>query len=156
LELFLNETRVATLFGPPYVQVVDVPQTEGVGYLRAVASLKDVPEQPPIEDVVMFNTPQFMEEVNVHLVELPTTVLKGGHPVNDLRQESSRGPEEGKPVKVAKFEHVTTLPLSIGMAIDTSGSMQPRMAEAQKAGAQFFGNTLRRGDRAFLVSFDTQ
>ena len=25
LELFLNETRVATLFGPPYVQVVDVP-----------------------------------------------------------------------------------------------------------------------------------
>src|SRR5260221_5318206 len=34
--------------------------------------------------------------------------------------------------------------------------MQPRMAEAQKAGSQFFANTLRKGDRAFLVSFDTQ
>jgi Ca-activated chloride channel family protein len=42
------------------------------------------------------------------------------------------------------------------MAIDTSGSMQPRIGEAAKAGAQFFSNTLRKGDRAFLVSFDTQ
>src|SRR4029077_3086601 len=71
LELFLNETRVATLFGPPYVQVVDVPAKEGIGYFRAVASLKDSPEQWTIEDVVTFNAPQFMEEVNVHLVELP-------------------------------------------------------------------------------------
>ena len=41
--------------------------------------------------------------------------------------------DEGKPVKIAKFEHVKNLPLSLGLAIDTSGSMQPRMAEAQKA-----------------------
>src|SRR5207253_9495061 len=39
LELFLNETRLATLFGSPWVQTVDIPKTEGVGYLRAVASL---------------------------------------------------------------------------------------------------------------------
>jgi VWFA-related protein len=97
-----------------------------------------------------------MEEVNVHLVELPTTVLRDGHPVNDLQQSAFTVLDEGKPVKVAKFEHVTNLPLSIGLAIDTSGSMQPRMAEAQKAASQFFGNTLRKGDRAFLVSFDAQ
>jgi VWFA-related protein len=156
LELFLGETRVATLYGPPYVQVVDVPQQEGVGYFRAVASLQDVPEQPPIEDVVTFNTAQYMEEVNVHLVELPTTVLRAGHPVNDLAQDAFTVLDEGKPVKVARFEHVTNLPLSIGLAIDTSASMQPRMAEAQKAGSQFLTNTLRKGDRAFLVSFDSQ
>jgi Ca-activated chloride channel family protein len=34
--------------------------------------------------------------------------------------------------------------------------MQPRIGEAQKAGSQFFSNTLRKGDRAFLVSFDSQ
>ena len=156
LELFLNDTRVATLFGPPYVQVVDVPPLEGASFFRAVASLKDVPDQAPIEDVVMINTPAFMEEVNVHLVELPTTVLRGGRPVNDLSQDAFKVLDEGKPVKVAKFEHVTNLPLSIGLAIDTSGSMQPRMAEAQKAASQFFSNTLRKGDRSFLVSFDTQ
>src|SRR5260370_11282846 len=34
--------------------------------------------------------------------------------------------------------------------------MQRRMDEARKAGSQFFANVLRKGDRAFLVSFDTQ
>jgi Ca-activated chloride channel family protein len=64
--------------------------------------------------------------------------------------------DEGKPVSLAKFEYVRNLPLSIGLAIDTSGSMQPRMDEAQKAGAQFFEKVMKRGDRAFLVAFDTE
>ena len=150
LELYLNETRVATLYDPPFVQTVDIPANEGVGYLRAVATFKDDPT-PPVEDVVMINTPQYMEEVNVHLVELPTTVMRNGHPVNDLPEAAFKVLDEGKPVKIAKFEHVNNLPLSIGMAIDTSGSMQPRMTEAQKAGAQFFQNVMRKGDKAFLV-----
>ena len=155
VELFLNDKRVATLFGPPYVQTVDIPKAEGVGYIRAVATLQD-DQQPPVEDVVMINTPQFMQEVNVHLVELPTTVLRNGRPINDLPETAFKVLDEGKPVKVAKFEHVTNLPLSLGLAIDTSASMQPRMDEARKAGAQFFGSVMRKGDRAFLVSFDTQ
>ena len=157
LELFMNETRLATLYGPPYVQTVEIPKNEGVGYLRAVASLKDdAGQQPPVEDLVMINTPQFMEEVNVHLIELPTTVIRNGHPVNDLPETAFKVLDEGKPVKVTKFEHVNNLPLSIGLAIDTSASMQPRMDEARKAGSQFFSNVMRKSDRAFLVSFDTQ
>lgn len=155
LELYLNQTRVATLFGPPYVQTVDVPPTEGVSYFRAVASLKDS-DQAPIEDVVMINTPQFIEEVQVHLVELPTTVIRNGRPANDVPETAFKVLDEGKPVKVTKFEHVDNLPLSIGLAIDTSGSMQTRIGEAQKAASQFFSNVLRKGDKAFLVSFDTQ
>ncbi|MEA2337026.1 MAG: hypothetical protein QOE82_1033 [Thermoanaerobaculia bacterium] len=155
VDLFLNETKMASLFGPPYVQTIEIPTQEGVGYIRAVASLKEDP-QPPVEDLVMINTPQFMEEVNVHLVELPTTVLRNGHPVNDLVETAFKVVDEGKPVKVAKFEHVSNLPLSIGLAIDTSASMQPRMSEAQKAASQFFTNVMRKGDRAFLVSFDSQ
>ncbi len=155
LELFLNDTRMATLFGPPYVQTIDIPQKEGVGYIRAVATLKD-DQTPPVEDVVMINTPQFMQEVNVHLVELPTTVLSHGRPINNLPETAFKVLDEGKPVKVTKFEHVTNLPLSLGLAIDTSASMQPRMDEARKAGSQFFGSIMRQGDRAFLVSFDSQ
>jgi len=155
VELFLNTTRLAELYGPPYVQTVDIPVTTGVGYLRVVASLKDDP-QPPVEDLVMINSPQFMEEVNVHLVELPTTVLRNGHPVDGLGEAAFKVLDEGKPVKVAKFEHVNNLPLSIGLAVDTSASMQPRMSEAQKAGSQFFTNVMKKGDRGFLVSFDTQ
>jgi Ca-activated chloride channel family protein len=155
LELYLNETRVATLYDPPFVQTVDIPKSEGVGYLRAVATLKDDPT-PPIEDVVMINTPQYMEEVNVHLVELPTTVIVNGHPRNDLPESAFKVLDDGKPVKVSKFEHVVNLPLSIGVAIDTSGSMQPRMGEAQKAGATFFQSVMKQGDKAFVVGFSTE
>ncbi len=155
LQLFLNETPLAMLYGPPWVQSIDIPPAKGVAYLRAVATLKNDPT-PPVEDLVMINTPQFMEEVNVHLIELPTTVIVNGRPNNELKESAFKVLDEGKPVKVAKFEHVRNLSLSIGMAVDTSASMTPRMAEAQKAGAQFFKNVMKPGDKAFLVSFDTQ
>ncbi|HEX7420510.1 MAG TPA: VWA domain-containing protein [Thermoanaerobaculia bacterium] len=155
VQLFLNETPMATLYDAPFVQMVNIPESQSVGYLRAVANLKDDPT-PPVEDVVMINTPAYMETVDVHLIELPTTVLLNGHPKTDLAQTAFKVLDEGKPVQITKFEYVKNLPLSIGLAIDTSGSMQPRMSEAQKAGAQFFQNVLRAGDKAFLVSFDTQ
>jgi Ca-activated chloride channel family protein len=155
LELFWNESRIAAMYDPPFVQTVNIPTTQGVGYLRAVATLKD-DSTPPVEDVVMVNTPAYMEELNVHLVELPTTVLVNGKPKNTLTEKAFKVLDEGKPVSLAKFEYVKNLPLSIGLAIDTSGSMQPRMDEAQKAGAQFFEKVMKRGDKAFLVAFDTE
>ena len=154
LELYWNERRVATMYDPPFVHTVDIPASEGVGYLRAVAKLKD-DEQAQIEDVVLINTPAYMEELNVHLVELPTTVLISGKPSDKLTEKSFKVLDEGKPVAIAKFEHVKNLPLSIGMAMDASGSMHRRMDEAQKAGAQFFQNVMKKGDRAFLVAFDS-
>lgn len=155
VKLFLNETPMATLYDPPFVQLVNIPESQSVGYLRAVASLRDDPT-PPAEDVVMINTPAYMETVDVHLIELPTTVIVNGRPKTDLGESAFKVLDEGKPVRISKFEYVKNLPLSIGLAIDTSGSMQPRMSEAQKAGAQFFQNVLKAGDRAFLVNFDTQ
>src|SRR5438270_14049036 len=97
LQLYYNETPVATLYGPAYVQTIEIPQNTGVAYLRAVATLNDDPA-PPIEDVVMINTPQFIEEVNVHLVELPTTVIANGQPVNTLGESAFKVLDEGKPV----------------------------------------------------------
>jgi Ca-activated chloride channel family protein len=155
VELYWNETRVATMYDPPFVQTVRIPADNGVGYLRAVASLKDS-DIDPAEDVVMVNTPDFMETIDVHLVELPTTVIRDGKPVNDLAEKAFTVLDQGQPVKLAKFEHVKDLPLSIGMAVDTSGSMDARMATAREAGAAFFQNVLRKGDKAFLVAFDSQ
>ena len=155
VEFYWNETRVATMFDPPFVQTVTVPRTDGVGYIRAVATLKD-PEHDPVEDVVMVNTPDYMETLDVHLVELPTTVTISGKPVNGLGESAFKVLDEGQPVKIAKFEHVKDLPLAIGMAVDTSGSMEERMTTARDAGAAFFQNVLRKGDKAFLVAFDSQ
>jgi Ca-activated chloride channel family protein len=154
VELYWNETRVATMFDPPFVQTVQIPGTDGVGYLRAVAKLKD-PQVDPVEDVVMVNTPDYMAVIDVHLVELPTTVIRDGKPVNDLPQTAFKVLDQGQPVEIAKFEQVKNLPLSLGMAVDTSGSMEPRMDIARATGAAFFQNVLQEGDKAFLVAFDS-
>ena len=153
VELWLNETKLATLFSPPFVQTIDIPVSQGVGYLRAVAALKDAAIQP-VEDVVFINSPAFMQEVNVHLVELPTTVVSGGKVLNNLTQNDFKVIDEGKPVTISKFEYVKNLPLSIGLAVDTSASMQPRMDEARKAGGEFFKNVLHSGDKAFVIAFN--
>lgn len=152
VEVFLNDAKVATLYDPPFVQTVDVPANLGIGYLRAVATLKDSKEF--VEDVVLLNTPEFLEEVNVHLVELPTTVTVNGKPTNALDRAAFEVYDEKKKVELAKFDKVTDLPLSLGFAIDASGSMRDRMSEAQKAGGEFFQNVLKEGDKAFVVSFD--
>src|SRR6185436_12853058 len=112
VRLFLNELPMATLYDPPFVQTINIPETQSVGYLRAVATLKDDPT-PPVEDVVMINTPAYMETVDVHLIELPTTVIVSGHPKTDLGESAFKVLDEGKPVKISKFEYVKNLPLSI-------------------------------------------
>lgn len=155
VELFWNETKVATMFDPPFIHTVTIPKTDGVGYLRAVATLAGS-ELDPVEDLVMVNTPDYMETLDIHLVELPATVLVDGKPVHDLEERAFTVLDEGQPVKLAKFEHVRDLPLSIGMAVDASGSMETKMTMAREAGAAFFKNVLKERDKAFLVAFDFQ
>jgi Ca-activated chloride channel homolog len=155
VEIFYNDARLARIFNPPYVQSVDIPEGEPFGYLRAVAKLDDEVGSET-EDVVFVNSPEFMEEVQVHLVELPTTVVRGGRVVTDLSRSDFTVLDNGAAVEIAKFEYVKDLPLSLGVAIDTSGSMRNQIVEAQKAAAEFYQNILRDGDKAFLLSFDTQ
>lgn len=155
VELYHNETRLAALYAPPFIQTIHIPRDAGIGYLRAVAMLKDEDVQP-VEDLVFINTPEFLQEVQVHLVELPTTVVNDGKLVHNLTQNAFKVLDEGKPVEVTKFEYVRNLALSLGLAIDTSGSMRDRMYDAQKAGARFFQNILKSGDRAFIMAFDEQ
>ncbi|HYR27465.1 MAG TPA: VWA domain-containing protein [Thermoanaerobaculia bacterium] len=155
VELYWNETRIATMYDPPFVQTVHIPSKDGIGYLRAVATLKEEGIDPS-EDVVLVNAPDYVENVDVHLVELPTTVLRDGKPVQGLAEASFKVLDEGQPVKISKFEYVKDLPLSIGMAVDTSGSMEEKMTAAREAGASFFQNVLKKGDKAFLVAFDSQ
>ena len=155
IELYWNEQRVATMFDPPFVQTVHIPASDGVGYLRAVARLKEA-DADPIEDVVLVNTPDFMETIDVHLVELPTTVLRDGKPVPNLTENAFKVFDEGKPVKIAKFEQVDDLPLSLGMAVDASGSMEEKMVQARNTASSFFQSVLKKGDKAFLVAFDAQ
>jgi VWFA-related protein len=48
-----------------------------------------------------------------------------------------------------------TLPITMGLLLDTSGSEQYMLGAIQDAGGRFLGRVLRKGDEAMVMSFDT-
>ncbi len=153
LELFVNETRAATLYQPPFQQVVDVPRQKEIGFLRVVATLEDGSVS---EDVRYFNAPKYLSEVDVQAVELYTSVFQKGRPVTGLARSSFRVFEDGVEQAVDGFEVVTNLPLALGLGVDTSGSMEETLPEAQKAANDFLRSVMTPRDRCFLVTFDNE
>ena len=62
VELYLNETRIATLYQPPYVHPVVLPQGEASPTCAPSPILTD---GNSTEDLVFVNAPDELEEVNV-------------------------------------------------------------------------------------------
>jgi VWFA-related protein len=64
--------------------------------------------------------------------------------------------EGGQPQPITKFELVENLPLTVGIALDTSGSMESSLVEAREAAAGFVKSVLKPGDRCFALRFDSR
>jgi len=151
MEFYSNETKVATLYQPPWQQIVPFRRSGSLGYVRVVGTLDD---GLVAEDLRYVNAPAYISEVNVDAVELYTTVTQGNRPVDGLAQTNFKVYEDGKEQQVAQFEHVTNLPLTVGIAIDTSASMIENLPDAEKAAVDFIDATLGEKDRGFTMSFD--
>ena len=151
VELRLNNELVATLEKPPWVADVEVPSGEEITYLSAVAFLDD---GRSAESVRFLNAPRFLEQVEVRLVELYVAVVDhDGRPVTGVGQDDFEVFEDGRKQEIRKFELVENLPLAVGVTIDTSGSMVPNIAEAQRAGKAFLEKVMTPRDRCFVLSF---
>jgi VWFA-related protein len=156
VELYLNDTLVATLYQPPYVQPVLLPPGSKLTYVRAVAYLAD---GNSTEDLVIINAPDYVEEVNVDFVELFTTVVDNrGRPVEGLEQKDFAVLEDGVPQTVRRFELVKDLPVYAGILLDTSASMGEhegeKLKEAVKGGLRFFEQVIKPKDRAAVFTFN--
>src|SRR5712692_6696732 len=92
----------------------------------------------------------------VNLVNLFATV-RDNHKkiVNDLKQEDFKILEDSQDQKIAFFSKEVTLPITMGLLLDTSGSEQYMLGAIQDAGGRFLGRVLRKGDEARVMSFDT-
>jgi Ca-activated chloride channel family protein len=154
VEIFLNETRVATLYQEPFVQAIVLPSKAEVGYVRAVAYL---PDGNSTEDLVFINAPPGeLEEVKVQFVELYTSVLgKDGRPVQGLGKEDFQVLEDGVKQQIARFEEVEDLPIHVGVMIDTSASMVGILDDVRKAALAFFDRSLESKDRAAVITFSS-
>ncbi|HVS14416.1 MAG TPA: VWA domain-containing protein [Thermoanaerobaculia bacterium] len=154
VEFYVNEELVAVREAPPWRTTVEVPPVrsqEDVAYLTVVAELDDGARA---EDVRFLNVPSFMDEVEVDLVELYTTVTdRSNRLVRGLESDRFQVFEDGRPQRIVKFELVEDLPLTIGITIDTSGSMIEALGEARRAAVGFLEEIITPKDRSFAVSF---
>src|SRR5437016_1923798 len=92
-------------------------------------------------------------KVDVALVNVVATVTdETGHYVYDLTQDDLIVSEDGQEQKISHFSQSNDLPVSIGVLLDTSGSMERKIGTATTAVERFIRN-VHRDDDIFLMTF---
>jgi Ca-activated chloride channel family protein len=154
LDFYLNETRLASLYQPPWVQPVLLPGNERITYVRAVAYLDD---GNSTEDLVFINLPEGMAELTISFVELYTSVVdRRGQPVDGLVEENFVVLEDGIEQRLARFERVQDLSIHAGILLDSSTSMEGEIEQAVEGALRFFEGVIRPRDRAAVIVFNDQ
>jgi VWFA-related protein len=92
----------------------------------------------------------------VDLVNLFATV-RDNHKkiVGNLKQEDFKILEDNQAQQIAFFSKEVTLPITLALLLDTSGSEQYMLSAIQDAGGRFLDRVLRKGDEALVMSFDS-
>jgi VWFA-related protein len=154
VEFYRNESLVARLEQPPWRARLPGGEPGSADYVRVAAYLAN---GESMEDARLLSSSGVEERVEVNLVELNVVVTdREDAPVRGLKPENFAVFFRGRPHEVQRFSLAEEIPLVLGLVVDTSESMMTLMVETKKAGAQFLGETLREGDQAFLVDFDTR
>src|SRR5438105_7298813 len=92
-------------------------------------------------------------KVDVALVNVVATVTdETGHYVSDLSQDDLIVYEDGKVQKISHFSQSNELPVSIGVLLDTSGSMERKIGTATTAVERFI-RSIHKDDDIFLMTF---
>ena len=152
VEFYLNETLVSSLYQPPYIQPIILPEGDAIAYVRAVAY---TPDDLSTEDLVFINAPENFEEIEVDFVELFTTVLdKSKRPVDNLTRDDFIAYEDGVAQELVRFEQVRNLPIHAAIMLDVSASMEDGLEQAQAAALHFFEQAVTPKDRAAIVTFN--
>ena len=91
----------------------------------------------------------------VSLVSLFATVRdKNKGIVSNLTQNDFKVYQDNEEQKIAFFSKEVTLPVTLGLLIDTSGSERYRLPAEQDAANRFLERVMKKGDMAMVISFD--
>ena len=98
---------------------------------------------------------RFMSKMEVDLVELPVSVYDAdGHLVKGLTKEDFTVTEDAVKQELTSFEFAESLPLSLGIVIDGSGSMKDAMPIVHQAASEFVQKLVsKEKDQGFVVEF---
>jgi Ca-activated chloride channel homolog len=118
---------------------------------QSQAKPPQAPTQPPPQQIPTIRS-------TVSLVHLVATATDRRHNfVTDLEKSDFKVLEDGVPQEIKLFGRETDLPLRIGLLLDTSNSIRPRLEFEQDAAVDFLTSVIRRNkDMAFLMTFDNE
>jgi VWFA-related protein len=115
--------------------------------LMAALAAPALPQEPVAQG------PAIRTQVN--LVNLFATVRdKNKRIVPDLKQQDFKILEDGQDQQIAFFSREVTLPITLALLLDTSGSEQYMLGAIQDMGGRFLDRVLRKGDESLVMSFD--
>jgi VWFA-related protein len=151
VELFWNEARLARFDKPPFRVEFEAPKS--FGYFRAVATLDD---GTTAEDTRVVNAGGTSAEVDVHAVGFVATVVdRNGKQISGLAPEQFVIRDEGEPVS-ATIREWADEPVTIGLVIDASGSMQTSLMQVLEMTSQFLDVVMADGrSKVFIVAFES-
>lgn len=149
--LYAGDRKLQEWARPPYAISIANATLAADEFLRA-SVVDDTGYEAA--DLLFLKGDRYTEEIEVNVVELPVVVTDGnGAPIQNLTQSSFTVLENGKPQKIESFNFAANLPISVGVLIDHSGSMEKRMEDAKTAARNFFRSIIRKNDRAFVAGF---
>ncbi|MGZ5431507.1 MAG: VWA domain-containing protein [Thermoanaerobaculia bacterium] len=149
--LYAGDRKLHEWSSPPYALDLVTARLAGTEFVRA-----SVIDETGYEaaDLLFLSGDRFIEQIDVNLVELPVSVSDAqGNPITSLEQKNFTVLENGKPQTISSFNFAANLPISVGVLLDHSGSMEKRMESAKTAAVQFFRRILKKNDRAFIAAF---
>ncbi|HEY4642802.1 MAG TPA: VWA domain-containing protein, partial [Thermoanaerobaculia bacterium] len=153
IDLYWNETKIATLTAPPFRHELVLPSPSATGFIRAVARADD---GTSAEDVKMINAGGVAEQMRVDAVQVYAIVQdRHGHYVDGLTASDFVVKEDGRTV-TARVQSGKDDPISIGIALDTSSSMQVAMSEVIDFANEFVSHSLGAADQTFVTAFDEE
>ena len=110
--------------------------------------LKPTPTPTPPEEI----DPESTIRINAELVQLHVRVIdRNNRPINNVPQSDFRVFEDGVPQSIETFTR-EEVPISYGLAVDTSGSLRSQLQSVIDAGKTII-NANKPGDETFLVRF---
>ena len=122
-------------------------------FVRVVAKLADGREW---EDAELLQGADYRSEIDVQIVQLQVLVTdRKGNPVSGLKPDDFEVRENGERRPVETLYQAHDIPLVLGLAVDSSGSVLPIRRRLIDVSAGFLKAALSSNDRAFLVHFNS-
>jgi VWFA-related protein len=112
-----------------------------------------VSDQNQVPDKDQGKVPVFRKNVNVVNV-LVTVKDKHGALIPNLTKDHFELLEDGKPQTIKYFSTENDVPITLGLLIDSSKSMERTLPEEKVVASGFLQKVLTNRDLAFVISFD--